>query len=421
MSQRGYAAVVVMSLPPNIVDFLFDNGNFDHILKKIFRSLDGNSLASVEATSRRWRSFIRQHIWCDATAKLELEEAWSKHIPTFSVKFHRSKLVSLACSAQYIVGGEEISGNVVVYSRQQIVRTRWNMSHIIGSGSVPKLIDDIRPLFLTRAHLRTVTSVDLSGDLLFTGSLDGCVRVWDLTQGSLLKTIIKDNREIRALKVKSKQLFFTFGITIMVYSLTQGSDGDLGVAVKTMLVGHKGPVLSLAINNEQVMASASADKTVILWNLKLYKVSKTLIGHKATVRCVAINQDFCASGSLDRTCRIWSLLTGSCVREILQELSVRSITMNEYRLVTGDSGGYVFIWSLSNCVDDSKGPDKLCWRAHNAIDSDRPMKEPHRAVYGVYMENGVLITLAGQNGRIGVQDFWDNIGPDVFKLESYVI
>ncbi|TRY71189.1 hypothetical protein TCAL_17326 [Tigriopus californicus] len=348
-----------MSLPPNIVDFLFDNGNFDHILKKIFRSLDGNSLASVEATSRRWKSFIRQHIWCDATAKLELDEAWSKHIPTFSVKFHRSKLVSLACSAQYIVGGEEMS--------------------------------------------------------------DGSIRAWDITKGLLLKTIIKDNKEIHDLKVKSKQLFFTFGFTIMVYNLSEGPDGDLTAVVKTMLVGHKGPVLSLAINQQQTMASASGDKTVILWNIKQCKVSRTLIGHKAIVRCVAINQDFCASGSFDRTCRIWSLATGSCVREIQQELSVRSITMNQYRLVTGDTGGYVFIWSLPNCVDDSKGPDKLCWRAHNAIDSDRPMKEPHRAVYGVHMENGVLITLAGQNGRIGVQDFWDNIGPDVFKLESYVI
>ncbi|XP_059090566.1 F-box/WD repeat-containing protein 11-like [Tigriopus californicus] len=410
-----------MSLPPNIVDFLFDNGNFDHILKKIFRSLDGNSLASVEATSRRWKSFIRQHIWCDATAKLELDEAWSKHIPTFSVKFHRSKLVSLACSAQYIVGGEEMSGNLVVYNRQEIVRTRINMSHIIGSGSVPKLNDGIRPLFLTSAHLKTVTTVCLSGDLLFTGSLDGSIRAWDITKGLLLKTIIKDNKEIHDLKVKSKQLFFTFGFTIMVYNLSEGPDGDLTAVVKTMLVGHKGPVLSLAINQQQTMASASGDKTVILWNIKQCKVSRTLIGHKAIVRCVAINQDFCASGSFDRTCRIWSLATGSCVREIQQELSVRSITMNQYRLVTGDTGGYVFIWSLPNCVDDSKGPDKLCWRAHNAIDSDRPMKEPHRAVYGVHMENGVLITLAGQNGRIGVQDFWDNIGPDVFKLESYVI
>ena len=103
-----------------------------------------------------------------------------------------------------------------------------------------------------------------------------------------------------------------------------------------------------------------------------------MTGHTNKVKCVAMTGDLLASGGWDRSCRIWSLATGECVRVIKHEVFVRSVAMDEHRVVTGDLYGYVFVWSLANCLDAARGPDALCLRAHNAIDSDRPMADVHR-------------------------------------------
>ena len=126
-----------------------------------------------------------------------------------------------------------------------------------------------------------------------------------------------------------------------------------------------------------------------------------------------------ASGGWDRSCRIWSLATGECVRVIKHEVFVRSVAMDEHRVVTGDLYGYVFVWSLANCLDAARGPDALCLRAHNAIDSDRPMEDSHKWVNAIHLETSVLIAVAGRNGRIVIQDFWKDGGKDVYMMESF--
>jgi len=40
----------------------------------------------------------------------------------------------------------------------------------------------------------------------------------------------------------------------------------------------------------------------------------------------------------------------------------RCIAIDSWRILTGDTEGYVYAWSLENCLDTSIGPDKLCLR-----------------------------------------------------------
>ena len=108
--------------------------------------------------------------------------------------------------------------------------------------------------------------------------------------------------------------------------------------------------------------------------------NQTLIGHTNKVKCVAMTRAYLASGGWDRSCRIWSLATGECLRVIKHEVFVRSVAMDDHRVVTGDNYGFVFVWSLANCLNSARGPNALCLRAHNAIDSDRPMADVHRFV-----------------------------------------
>lgn len=81
------------------------------------------------------------------------------------------------------------------------------------------------------------------------------------------------------------------------------------------LKGHTQPVLAVAFApGGQWLASASADLTVKLWDTASFGCAKTLHGHDHTVSSVAFHPsgDFVLSASRDKTVRVWEVATGFC-------------------------------------------------------------------------------------------------------------
>lgn len=84
-----------------------------------------------------------------------------------------------------------------------------------------------------------------------------------------------------------------------------------------ILKGHKNLVLGLAFCLDgKLLASASPDNTVRIWNPNTGKCLHTLKGHEGTVRCVTFspNGKLVASAGEDKTIRLWNPHTGKCER-----------------------------------------------------------------------------------------------------------
>ncbi len=118
------------------------------------------------------------------------------------------------------------------------------------------------------------------------------------------------------------------------------------------LTGHDRSVYSVAISpDEQTLASGSGDKTIKIWNLSSGQEIRTLTGHSYSVSSVAISPDAqtLASGSSDKTIKIWNLSSGQEIRTLTgHSRRVRSVAISPdgQTIASGSDDKTIKIWNL---------------------------------------------------------------------------
>ncbi|NEQ58914.1 MAG: hypothetical protein F6K53_16555, partial [Moorea sp. SIO4A1] len=118
------------------------------------------------------------------------------------------------------------------------------------------------------------------------------------------------------------------------------------------LQGHTNRVTRFSFSRDsQTLASGSRDKTIKLWNLETGKVIRTLIGHDDSVRSVRFSRDgqTLASGSDDKTIKLWNLETGKVIRTLIGHddlvFSV-SFSPDGQTLASGSEDKTIKLWNL---------------------------------------------------------------------------
>lgn len=121
--------------------------------------------------------------------------------------------------------------------------------------------------------------------------------------------------------------------------------------VKATLKGHTVRVRSCAFSPDgKLIVSASMDKTLKLWDVATGKEKTTLKGHSDWVRSCAFSPDgrLIVSGSWDRTLKLWEVDTGKEIASFpaLWELHCVAFNPIGFKACCGDSGGNRYILRL---------------------------------------------------------------------------
>jgi WD40 repeat protein len=215
---------------------------------------------------------------------------------------HNSVVTSLAFSPQ---GDRLVTG-----SYDQSVKI-WN----VATG---KCLDTLHK------HSNRVWSVAFhpQQNLVVSGGDDHGIKIWELERGKCIKTLQGNSNAIYAIAYSDHLLASGHeDQTIKLWKVNIIAPQTLEPDLQPFQVlrGHSDRILSIAFSpNGQMLASGSADRTIKLWDAHTGKLLKTFQGHRSWVWGIAISPDskFLASGSYDHTVKVWDLESGECLRTL---------------------------------------------------------------------------------------------------------
>ncbi len=202
-------------------------------------------------------------------------------------------------------------------------------------------------------HQDAVWSVAFSPDGLWlaSASADTTLILWDIYQQAPLAPQVLDTADTAsAVAFSPDGQWLAVGGSSSIWLWDTHSDSD-----PVILEGHIGPVTSVAFSpNGQLLASASADQTVIVWDIATHQpIGQPLLGHTDVVFGVAFspNGQVLASGSDDGMVILWDVATHQPIGEPLigygDGILGVAFSPDGKLLATGSRDKYIVLWDVA--------------------------------------------------------------------------
>lgn len=147
-----------------------------------------------------------------------------------------------------------------------------------------------------------------TGEILASGSYNGQIILWDTKNGNILNHLRGHRQTVSSLALKPNSNNLISGgwdSTINFWNISTGEH--------LQKIDINGKVRDIAISADgNILATATDEKTVRLWDTIAGQPKGILEGHKESAECVAFspNGGVIATGSNDNTIKIWHLKSG---------------------------------------------------------------------------------------------------------------
>lgn len=169
---------------------------------------------------------------------------------------------------------------------------------------------------------------------LITGDQTGCVKVWDLTKNALREEFIPAvESPVQSISIASTSNFLTVGSHkghVFVYNIDETK-----MELAKDFTAHQAYLLKCVVSPDcKMLATASADRTVRLWNTDTWQLERVLQQHQRWVWDAVFSADslYLVTASSDQSAKLWDVTTGEVKRNYLgHSLAVTCVALNDTR------------------------------------------------------------------------------------------
>ncbi|XP_065362516.1 F-box/WD repeat-containing protein 7 [Calliphora vicina] len=114
-----------------------------------------------------------------------------------------------------------------------------------------------------------------------------------------------------------------------------------------VLKGHDEHVITCLQFSGNRIVSGSDDNTLKVWSAVTGRCLRTLVGHTGGVWSSQMSGNIIISGSTDRTLKVWDMETGQCVHTLLGHTStVRCMHLHGNKVVSGSRDATLRVWDI---------------------------------------------------------------------------
>eukprot|EP00736_Rhodelphis_marinus_P011354 Rmarinus@m.18557 len=225
------------------------------------------------------------------------------------------------------------------------VQNKW-LEHRIWSRVLPRPLTDPQLLELT-GHTDHVLTVAISEDSRFiaAGAAGGAVRVWN-DGGEFLTSLVGHTGDVRFLS-------FNFKANVLVTASDDDTVRFWSVESGGCMAEVEGTTASFQ-DGSKLVATGSQEGRVNLWDTStlVTRCVRVMEGHTDRICNVSFSpiaaSHLLASGSDDRSARLWNFQTGECLHELKGHTNrVSSVVFNPNGklLVTGSWDRSLILWN----------------------------------------------------------------------------
>ncbi|KAI9349083.1 WD40-repeat-containing domain protein [Obelidium mucronatum] len=234
-------------------------------------------------------------------------------------------------------------------------------------------------------HSNIVVCLDTSkdGTLLASGSKDNTALIWQYSEDSkrfsLIGSCVGHTEAVGAVAFSRKANSFLISgsqdRTIKFWDTSklekQAASSEEPITLKSSYTfqAHEKDINSIAVApNDRIFATGSQDKTAKVWSATNGSLIGTCQGHKRGVWCVQFStvDQVLVTSSGDKTIKLWSMSDYSCLKTLEGHLnSVLKISFISFgmQMVSSGSDGLVKLWNIKSneCVATFDNHEDKVW------------------------------------------------------------
>ncbi len=234
-----------------------------------------------------------------------------------------------------------------------------------------------RTICILRGHTESPHTIQFADDSkrLFTASIDGTARVWDLASGTAIQIMRPFTKFVGAARMSpdGHRAVISDDRSIDVRLV----DLDTGKEIAT-LPGHDCILQGICFNaagDRFVTGDGFNNNELKLWDSKTGKLIAVLGRHNNLVTEISFNRDGTrfASGSMDQTARLWDGVTGKPIATLkghYGRVGCLSFSPDGKKLVTGSQDHTARLWDAATGEPLGVLSGHTAWVTHVAFTTD---------------------------------------------------